>query len=409
MVADSCSMPAMSQKRSSKNYALALLVTGSLMAWTFGCSSPQRPAEMKMKSDDVSAPALRALQSVKDKYAPDSHLTIFDINVLREGNDFVLQGEVDNPAVKQEAVAAVAKTGLRVIDRITVLPALDLNNRVCGICTLSVINVREKPGHGSEMGTQILMGNSFKVWKQQTNWFLVQTDDGYLGWAEGGGFVNCTPEEASAWNDSPRLIVTALEERILEQPDARALPISDVVLGCLVRQVGETGEWFQVELPDGRGGYLPKTSAMNFSQWQKSRHATPENIERTARSFLGRPYFWGCNTSRGMDCSGLTKLVFFLNGIALNRNAAQQLHQGAAVALDADLKKLKRGDLLFFGHRATGSKPEMITHVGIYLENKLFIHSSEMVRLNSLDPASPLRDENRIKSLIHARRILSDS
>jgi cell wall-associated NlpC family hydrolase len=200
-----------------------------------------------------------------------------------------------------------------------------------------------------------------------------------------------------------------LEERILERPDAGALPVSDVVLGGVVKQVGEKGEWFQVELPDGRGGYLPKTTAMNLSQWQKSRHATSENIERTARSFLGRPYFWGCNTTRGMDCSGLTKLTFFLNGIALNRNASQQLHQGVEVALDADFKNLKKGDLLFFGHHSTASKPEIITHVGIYLGNKLFIHSFEMVRINSLDPASPLRDERRIKSLLHAKRILPDS
>jgi hypothetical protein len=33
----------------------------------------------------------------------------------------------------------------------------------------------------------------------------------------------------------------------------------------------------------------------------------------------------------------------------------------------------------------------------------------EMVRINSLDPASPLRDETRIELLFHAWRILSDS
>lgn len=395
----------MSKLSSKMNSALILLVAG----WTFGSFSAPLSTEIKMKPDDSSAPAIQAIQSVKEKFAPDHHLTIFDINVLREENNFIMQGEVDNPAAKQEAVAAVAKTGAKVIDRITVLPAADLGNRVCGISTLSAVNVRENRGHSSEMGTQILMGNSFKVWKQQTNWFLVQTDDGYLGWVEGGSFVNCTLERASAWNNAPRLIVTALEERILEQPDAGALPVSDVVLGGIVKEVGETGEWFQIELPDGRGGYLAKTAAMNLSQWQKSRHATPQNIERTARSFLGRPYFWGCNTSRGMDCSGLTKLTFFLNGIALNRNASQQLHQGVEVPLDADFKNLKKGDLLFFGHRPSASKSEVITHVGIYLENKLFIHSFEMVRINSLDPASPLRDERRIKSLLHVRRILPDA
>jgi len=46
-------------------------------------------------------------------------------------------------------------------------------------------------------------------------------------------------------------------------------------------------------------------------------------------------------------------------------------------------------------------------HVGIYLGDKLFIHSSERVRISSLDPQSPLRDENRIRTLLRARRILS--
>lgn len=386
-----------------------LLATGSLLSGSFGCSSPPLTAEMKMISEDVTAPAIHALQSVKDKFAPDSHLNVFEVAVLREGDDIALQGEVDSAAAKKEAIAAVKRTGLKVIDRIAVLPAADLGQRVCGLATLSVVNVREKPGHGSEMGTQIFLGNSFKVWKRQGDWFLVQTEDGYLGWAEGGGFVNCTPADAGAWNQSLRLIITVLEERILEQPNAQAQPISDVVLGGLVKQVGENGDWFQVELPDGRGGYLPKVSVMEFSQWRQSRQATPENIERTARSFLGRPYFWGCNSSRGMDCSGLTKLTFFLNGIALNRNAAQQVHHGVEVSLDAELKKLKRGDLLFFGQRADAVKPEAITHVGIYLGGKLFIHSSERVRLNSLDPAALLYDESRAKSLLRARRVLVDS
>jgi len=390
-------------------HALAGLSALSLMALSVGCSNPSPSAEMKTNPDVTLEPTLRALQSVKDKYAPDRHLAIFDIAAVRDGDNVVLTGEVDGPAAKADAIAAVARTGLKVTDEVNVLPDGELDNRIFGISTLSVANAREKPGHSSEMGTQILMGHSFKIWKRERSWFLVQTDDGYLGWIEGGAFVHCTPEEAAAWKNSPRLIVTVFEERILERPDPHALPVSDAVLGGLVKRTGETGDWFKVELPDKRGGYLPKTATMDYAQWQKARRATPENIESTARSFLGRPYFWGCNSVRGMDCSGLTKLVFFLNGIELNRNASHQSRQGVEVSLDGDLKHLKKGDLLFFGRRATASQPETINHVGIYLEQKLFIHSSGMVRINSLDPASPLRDEHRIRTLLHARRILPDS
>jgi cell wall-associated NlpC family hydrolase len=47
-----------------------------------------------------------------------------------------------------------------------------------------------------------------------------------------------------------------------------------------------------------------------------------------------------------------------------------------------------------------------VVHVGIYLGDKLFIHSSEWVHISSLDPNSPIRDENRIQTLLRARRLL---
>ena len=110
-----------------------------------------------------------------------------------------------------------------------------------------------------------------------------------------------------------------------------------------------------------------------------------------------------------MDCSGLTKLTFFLNGIELHRNAAQQMVDGVDVPIDADLSELKKGDLLFFGRRAEGTTPEKITHVGIYLGDKLFIQSSETVHISSLDPDSPIRDAKQIRRLLHARRVLHQS
>ena len=134
-----------------------------------------------------------------------------------------------------------------------------------------MVNVREKSGNASEMGTQMLTGEVFKVWKKQTNWFLVQTADGYVGWVEDGGLANCTRAEVDRWNASPRLIVITYEERILEQPDAVAKPVSDVVMGGQVKRIGETGDWLRVELADGRSGFLPKKSVMDFAEWQAAR------------------------------------------------------------------------------------------------------------------------------------------
>jgi cell wall-associated NlpC family hydrolase len=169
--------------------------------------------------------------------------------------------------------------------------------------------------------------------------------------------------------------------------------VSDVVACDLVGKTGEQGEWYKVELPDQRAGFLLKKAAEDYAVWKQARQPTAESIERTARQFIGRPYLWGGNSPKGLDCSGFTKTVFFLNGIALQRDSSKQAGQGAPVPLDADLSQLKKGDLLFFGRRPRDGGAEVVFQVGIYLGDKLFIHSSEWVHISSLDPKSPIRDE----------------
>ncbi|MCU0612123.1 MAG: BNR repeat-containing protein, partial [Candidatus Eisenbacteria bacterium] len=98
---------------------------------------------------------------------------------------------------------------------------------------------------------------------------------------EDGAFRPCTAADVEAWNGSALLIVTAFEDRVLERPEADAQPVTDVVMGGLVRKIGEASDWHHVELPDGRAGFLPKTAAQDYAAWRQSRHATPEAIERT--------------------------------------------------------------------------------------------------------------------------------
>jgi cell wall-associated NlpC family hydrolase len=125
-----------------------------------------------------------------------------------------------------------------------------------------------------------------------------------------------------------------------------------------------------------------------------------ESIIATAFRLKGVPYLWGGMTPKGVDCSGLVRWSCLMNGILLPRNASQIIHCGDEVSLD----KMQRGDLVFFGTPAKDGKPQRVTHIGIHIGEGRIIHSSHMVRVNSLDPNEPDYYENAHR-LIAARRL----
>lgn len=84
------------------------------------------------------------------------------------------------------------------------------------------------------------------------------------------------------------------------------------------------------------------------------------------------------------------------------------MHTGEIVDTENGFENLQPGDLLFFGSKGTDSTKERITHVAIYTGNKEFIHSSGMVKINSLDKSAPNYSAYRHRTFIKAKRILNN-
>lgn len=106
-----------------------------------------------------------------------------------------------------------------------------------------------------------------------------------------------------------------------------------------------------------------------------------DELVMTATRFRGTPYRWGGASARsGFDCSGLTKVVYQLNGLDLPRTSRQQWSAGKPIRR----MELARGDLVFFA--TSGGR--RVSHVGIYTGDGKFLHapgSGKSIREASLD------------------------
>jgi len=348
------------------------------------------------------------IESVKNKYAPDKRVALFNIDADESGGFYLITGETNLPEAKMELLEHLKKENLSFKDEIKSLPAEELGDKIYGVINLSAANLRSNPDHPAELSTQSILGTPIKILKKgKGGFYLVQTPDGYISWLDNGGFHSMTKDEINTWLKSDKIIYLEDYGFAFSQPDKKSLRVSDLAIGNLLKLVGEEKEYYKVNFPDGREAFVKKDECKLFNEWYTSINPTAENILKDAHRFMGVPYLWGGTSSKGMDCSGFTKTVFYLNGIILPRDASQQVHTGELVDTKNGWENLKPGDLLFYGSKATGERKERITHVSIYIGDGDFIHAAGRVQINSFNPDKPFYSDYRKSGFIRAKRILN--
>jgi peptidoglycan endopeptidase LytE len=95
-------------------------------------------------------------------------------------------------------------------------------------------------------------------------------------------------------------------------------------------------------------------------------------LVKVAKSFAGAPYRYGGETVRGLDCSAFVKKMYEIFEVQLPRSAREQFCAGPRIGRE----DLVTGDLVFFRTKRYAKYP---THVGIYLGDDKFIHSSSLL------------------------------
>jgi peptidoglycan endopeptidase LytE len=92
-------------------------------------------------------------------------------------------------------------------------------------------------------------------------------------------------------------------------------------------------------------------------------------LVKVAKSFMGAPYKYGGDSVRGLDCSAFVKKIYDIFDVQLPRSAREQFQTGMKITKD----DLAVGDLVFFKTKRYLKYP---THVGIFIGDGSFIHSS---------------------------------
>lgn len=286
------------------------------------------------------------------------------------------------------------------------------------IVDLSANFIREDNEYEAELGDQALMGTVVEVLDRKSYWVRIKTPEPYVGWVNEMGLAMKDGQQVEAWLGSPRFICTALGSHVYSEPSDSSVPVSDLVLGdILLKTLKDNGKtlkvkgFYAVELPSGKKGFVPASDLKDLDGWAEERRALEKDDETrfrsdiisTAKRFVGVPYMWGGTSTKNTDCSGLTRTVYLANGVLLPRNCSQQVKVGEDVPIrnekgEIDFSRLIPGDLIFWGRAQEGDKPEKATHVGIYLGDGKFIHSSQIVRIN--DSSSYTRVPIRARRIV---------
>jgi hypothetical protein len=242
-----------------------------------------------------------------------------------------------------------------------------------GICNLSIVPLRAEASDVSEMVSQVLYGEHFKVLESRKKWSRIRLAfDKYEGWIDNKQFLNISEEDYSEFKKKEIRLSSDLVDFVTTENN-------QLISICLGSTISAT-EYLKHRF-EGKSicGIFPK-----------------KKLIETSLLYLNSPYLWGGKTPFGIDCSGFTQMVYKLNGYNLLRDASQQATQGEALSF---IEESEPGDLAFFDN-----EEGRITHVGIIMEDNYIIHAHGKVRIDRLDHSGIFNYE--VRNHTHKLRVI---
>ena len=234
-------------------------------------------------------------------------------------------------------------------------------------------NIYKEPHRSSEVTSQIIYGEKFKIFSKNKNWIKIKsTYDNYVGYIKNKQYIK---------NYNPKYKVNTLKAKIYIKPNS--VSNSYLPLGSKLSVEKENKFYIKID----KNKWIKKKDIKEINHKEK-------NFVKFFTKFLKVSYKWGGKTYKGIDCSALLQIFFYYNNLFYPRDTKDQIKY----SVKKISKKFKRGDIIFWkGHVAICVNSKQLIHAYGPKKKVLIMPIKETIK-RILDTASlEVRKISKIK------------
>jgi len=201
-------------------------------------------------------------------------------------------------------------------------------------------NIYKKPSEVSEVTSQIIYGEKFKILSKNRSWLKIKTSyDNYIGYIRNENYIS---------DHKPTHKVFSLKTSIFNKQKNKTkyfLPFASKV-----SMIQENKKFIEFE----RNKWIVKKDIKKIDHVE-------EDYLKILKLFLKTKYIWGGKSYKGIDCSAILQLLYYYNNKFYPRDTKDQLTYSKN---NIKRNKFKKGDVIFW-----------IGHVAICINAKKLIHA----------------------------------